>query len=410
VQNATTFGASVMFNVINSKNNRCYEPKSVSKTEVSSVIFYSFLFSMFFSVRPTFGPSRKPSPMPSKKPSRLPSVEPTSHPTAHPTAAPTSTPTVHPTSHPSVRPTAHPSIHPTPHPTNSPKPKKLVTTKSTPLNGGQIAGIVLFVLCLVLFYVYFYHRRYLQRFVDINISGYKLFLEKTRFGRGRGRHHPLATQEQGIGGNDDEDDKKSFEDEIDNIDGKHNPDIENNMKVTRQNSEDSLGSDISGSINSEVRNPLVATSGSASSPRRKKGKRSQADDDTELESGKLQPIKFYEIAKSGWLYKQSTKSSKKWLKRWFFIKSGSLYYSHSSLDFNQMSTGLTIIPAVLVANLVISTVKPSVNEKNTFTVISPGLFFSTFLRFLSFVSFLCFRRRKRCWYRRWNLCFTNGNR
>jgi hypothetical protein len=355
--------------------------------------------------------------MPSKKPTRVPSVQPTSHPTARPTAAPTSHPTVHPTSHPTIRPTAHPSSHPTPHPTTSPKPKKLVTTKSTPLNGGQIAGIILFVLCLVLFYVYFYHRRYLQRFVDINISGYKLLLEKTRFGRGRGRHHPLSTQEQGIGGDDEEDnDKKSYEyDNLDeeNMDGKHNPDIENNIQLNRKNTEDSLGSDISGSLDTDVRNPLMgaSTSTSASSPKRKKGKRNQSNDDIELESEKLQPIKFYEIAKSGWLYKQSTKSSKKWLKRWFFIKGGSLYYSHSSLDFNQMSTGSTIIPAVLVANLVISTVKPSMIEKNTFSIISPGLFLHSLLSIcLSLlIVLLCFSilRRKRCWYRRRNLCFTN---
>lgn len=72
------------------------------------------------------------------------------------------------------------------------------------------------------------------------------------------------------------------------------------------------------------------------------------------------------IIKSGYLYKKSTSLKKDWLRRWFFIKDGKLFYCHVDTDITNMKD----IQAVEVANLVISTVK----EKDTcvFQIISPG--------------------------------------
>lgn len=73
------------------------------------------------------------------------------------------------------------------------------------------------------------------------------------------------------------------------------------------------------------------------------------------------------IIKSGYLQKKSTRGN--WLKRWFFISEGKLYYSKTEVDVSKHTKGDTI-SAVLVANFMLSTFK--IIDSLQFQVISPG--------------------------------------
>lgn len=98
--------------------------------------------------------------------------------------------------------------------------------------------------------------------------------------------------------------------------------------------------------------------------------------DNPLHSGKNSPhtnevnetIKLNNIKISGYLFKLSTKGQ--WLKRFFFVKNGALYYSQTEFNLNPIETSSSI-SAVLVANLIISTVKESERDLQ-FDIISPG--------------------------------------
>ena len=75
------------------------------------------------------------------------------------------------------------------------------------------------------------------------------------------------------------------------------------------------------------------------------------------------------IDKAGYLMKKSTGINKNWLKRWFFIKDGKLFYVHKESDL----VGKKDNAAVPVADLVISTVRTNYNKNNKeFQIISPG--------------------------------------
>jgi hypothetical protein len=72
------------------------------------------------------------------------------------------------------------------------------------------------------------------------------------------------------------------------------------------------------------------------------------------------------ITKSGFLSKLSSGMSREWQQRWFFIRSGRLYYCQKPSDL----FGKQFIEAVCVANLLLSTVKEV--SANEFQIISPG--------------------------------------
>lgn len=86
----------------------------------------------------------------------------------------------------------------------------------------------------------------------------------------------------------------------------------------------------------------------------------------EDEQESFENVQIVGIVKSGYLYKKSTSIKKDWLRRWFFIKDGKLFYCHVESD--AMTTSNT--QAVQVANLVISTVKEI--SKKEFRIVSPG--------------------------------------
>jgi hypothetical protein len=72
------------------------------------------------------------------------------------------------------------------------------------------------------------------------------------------------------------------------------------------------------------------------------------------------------VLKAGYLSKLSSGMSREWQVRWFFIRSGRLYYCQKPSDL----FGKQYIEAVCVANLLISTVREV--SPNEFQIISPG--------------------------------------
>ena len=86
------------------------------------------------------------------------------------------------------------------------------------------------------------------------------------------------------------------------------------------------------------------------------------------------------VVKSGYLMKKAVSLNRGWLKRWFFIKDGQLFYTHKHTALTKDKH----IYAVLVANLVISTVRttssgsssPSSSDTSKmgkeFQIVSPG--------------------------------------
>ena len=90
------------------------------------------------------------------------------------------------------------------------------------------------------------------------------------------------------------------------------------------------------------------------------------DEDNEIVK---QTIEIEGIVKAGYLYKKSTSIKKDWLKRWFFIKDGRLFYTHSHIE---LLTGAMKkqLEAIQVANLLVSTVR--IISAKEFQIISPG--------------------------------------
>lgn len=86
----------------------------------------------------------------------------------------------------------------------------------------------------------------------------------------------------------------------------------------------------------------------------------------EDEKESFEPVVLEGILKAGYLYKKATSLKKDWLRRWFFLKEAKLFYIQRPTDL----IGMTKIDAVLVANLLVSTVKEM--SKFEFQIISPG--------------------------------------
>ncbi len=80
----------------------------------------------------------------------------------------------------------------------------------------------------------------------------------------------------------------------------------------------------------------------------------------------MESVTMVGVSKAGHLMKRSTHKS--WLRRWFFIKEGKMYYTHK--PFDSATVGKKHIAAVPVANLLISTVRNASSKE--FQIISPG--------------------------------------
>lgn len=94
--------------------------------------------------------------------------------------------------------------------------------------------------------------------------------------------------------------------------------------------------------------------------------------DETVENIEYENVSLDGIVKAGYLFKKSTNIRKDWLKRYFFIRQGKLFYVKSHLDL----VNKTQIQAILVANLLISTIKQGGGQlgvnQNIFQIISPG--------------------------------------
>ncbi len=250
-------------------------------------------------------------------------------------------------------------------------------SKPQGLSPGGIAGVVIAGIVFVglLVYLYQHHFHYLKRFVTITINTSYNFLPNS-------------------GGSHDKHDAESGEGDV-NMFGMRRGNFPHQYTTSRDHDDNEL----------ETSNPMIdesvmivttrsystasaPTSNGEQSPTFQSGRKhmDSIDSDSglfttnplqshpnmegeeEYEAEKVQIQSSTNIAKSGYLLKQST--GMKWLRRFFFIKDNILYYSKKSTDFQSSKA----IPAVLVANLVISTVKEHTNPDNSleFQIISPG--------------------------------------
>lgn len=244
---------------------------------------------------------------------RRPTASPTARPTSHPTARPTSKPTARPTSTPSIKP-KHSSSHG--HKNNT---------------GAIVAGVLvpLFVLTAIALYMYRKHRQYIQRFVTIPLPELKdIFNPKTYQRR---TTKTTAKHKTYIYG-------QVVHDEENNSDMVTNP-LQQQHQVASRRHHESIDTDLLDEQDSSIEEKISSNG----------------------------------IVKSGFLHKQSTSGS--WLKRWFFIKDGCLYYSKTNIhpsasSSNNSNNNKDVIAAVPVANFMISTIK--VVNSREFHVISPG--------------------------------------
>lgn len=202
-----------------------------------------------------------------------------------------------------------------------------------------MVGVLVPVAVLLAFAMYYYrrYREYLQRFVSIPLPDLGPLTSSSPMSSS----HSTTPLTQG---NAKETEKKRF------VYGQMRQDEKDKYHYSAVDEENAF---------EIVRNPIRHRS--LSSER----KMSIGDDQ---DDGGLteEKISISGIIKSGYLYKKSTRGS--WLKRWFFISDGKLYYSKTPVEAGQ-SKGDTI-EAVLVANFMISTFK--IIDSLQFQVISPG--------------------------------------
>lgn len=181
---------------------------------------------------------------------------------------------------------------------------------------ASIAGVVISVVGFVFFvglYVYRTHFAYLKRFITLKLGKYNF-----------------------LAGDDDHESKNMA-----------HQDDEDDMEMNK------------------VQNPLLQED-SAKVRSRSTSSGGGRDDEAAEET---QHISSLGITKGGYLMKQTTNMQRNWVRRWFFIKDGYLYYSRKHTDISPTDSP-KVIAAVLVANLMISTLK-EVNEVE-FAVVSPG--------------------------------------
>jgi len=179
------------------------------------------------------------------------------------------------------------------------------------LNGGEIAGIVisvLFVLSVIAYYLYrTQHQHYAKRFIRIPVFSLYSFLpdDSVYIKKARSRSAP------------------------------------NNAPET-------------------VINPMVSGDHFEQAHSKASDSPSNTDDSSKGESFKnftivenVVNVNVTDVVKAGYLLKKGVSMKRSWLKRWFFIKDGQLFYTHKNTTVTKDKN----IYAVLVANLVISTVR-----------------------------------------------------
>lgn len=199
------------------------------------------------------------------------------------------------------------------------------------LSDGAIAGIVIAVLAVVaalLYYLYrTQHLQYAKRFIKIPAFSLYSFLPDDSI-----YHSKVKSKKKGS--------------TTISIDEDHVI-VTNPMVSSSKSFENSL--ELTG-ITVERHN----SSFSDSTPR-------DPNDDANGEN--IVNVSLINVVKSGYLMKKSVSMKRNWLKRWFFIKDGQLFYTHTHSSMMKDST----IYAVLVANLVISTVRTSSSSGKTST-------------------------------------------
>jgi hypothetical protein len=240
-------------------------------------------------------------------------------PTFEPTYEPTYEPSLEPTYEPSLEPSNEPSLFPTPIPSLLPSIQTHYTSSSdSSIPPGAIAGIVIAIVLVILIIMYYFknHFQYLKRFIKIPI----IKINEYDFLSGQKREVKTPKSYKDILGED------------------FSEDIENPIHESTSTKSDTLSP-----INNE-------------------------EDIFEKDPFK-ETVLITGIEKAGYLMKKSTGINKNWLKRWFFIKDGKLFYVHKQSDL----VGKKDIAAVPIANLVISTVRTNYIKNNKeFQIISPG--------------------------------------
>lgn len=217
-------------------------------------------------------------------------------------------------------------------PTTKPKSSSGLSTKT---RTAILVGVLVPLAVLVAFAMYYYrmYRHYLQRFVSIPLPDIGPLTTNSSHS-----HHSTTPLVGGSSGG-----KKRF--------------VYGQMRQEDNRFDNSHAYDAADeeSAFEVVKNPLRHRS--VSSDR----KNSLGDEHDE------EAIAVSAIVKSGFLQKKSTRGS--WLKRWFFISDGKLYYSKTEVDVSKHMKGDTI-SAALVANFMLSTFK--IIDSLQFQVISPG--------------------------------------
>lgn len=230
-------------------------------------------------------------------------------------------------------PTAMPTSRPTSVPTSTPTVQPTVGKKNGGSGAGEslgpasIAGIVISVAAFVGFigfYVYRTHYQYLRRFIKLNFPG--------------GYHL------------------------IKDPDGDGDYALHASGKSRNMAGEETDGLDLEQSVS----NPILRSDSNQDSIRG----RGNSDVD-----GETQAVSSLGITKAGYLLKQTTSMQRNWVRRWFFIKDGYLYYSRKHIETAEGNDSPRahdgkIINAVLVSNLMISTIK--VVTSTEFHIVSPG--------------------------------------
>eukprot|EP00981_Chlorochromonas_danica_P002547 scaffold487_cov178-Ochromonas_danica.AAC.35 len=299
----------------------------------------SFKPSFKPTAKPSVKPSKAPTLTPTRKPTRVPSIQPTDRPTARPTGRPTSHPTVAPTARPTSRPTSRPTLRPTSHPSPRPsvapsEPPKSSHSSKKKLGPASTAGIVISVVAVVFFiglYLYRTHYQYLRRFIKVNL---KVDIAKYSFLRDPNEKKSTIS-------------RNNLDDEGDDVEL---------LARDRRTSSDHVSSKDTGNVS----NPLHSSESSR--------------DRENSDASAYHKISSLGITIAGYLLKQTTNMQHNWVRRWFFVKDGYLYYSRTHNDVIAPPTESPkeekVITAVLVANLMISTVK-EINEVE-FHIVSPG--------------------------------------